>query len=77
LNPEEIEHLWSCPNCGSQMKKLIETTTPCRVCISCGCSMDGEDKIFNLGALCPNCNQELDEKPECPHCGYDMGSDFD
>jgi len=39
--------------------------------------MDGEDKIFNIGVICPNCNQELDEKPECPHCGYDMGSDFD
>ena len=77
LNPEEIEQLWSCPNCGSQMKKNLDTTTSCRVCTQCGCSMDGEEKTFNPGVLCPNCNQELGNKTECPYCGYDLGSDFD
>lgn len=77
MDQEEIESLWSCPNCGAQMKKVNEETTPYRVCVQCGCSLEGEEQTFSLGTLCPNCKQELGDNKECPYCGYDLGSDFD
>lgn len=77
MDPEEIERLWSCPNCGSQMRKIPDGTTPFRVCNQCGCSIEAEEKSFNPGRLCPNCKQELGDNMECPYCGYDLGSDFD
>ena len=58
------------------MRKITEITTPCYVCSSCGCSMEAEEKNFSNGDVCPNCHRLLDEF-ECPHCGYDLGSDFD
>lgn len=77
MDSEEKEKLWSCPNCGTPMQKVNERSRPYRICNNCGCTIEGQEQDFNPGNLCPNCNQELNGLGECPHCGYDLGSDFD
>lgn len=69
--------VWTCPNCGSDMRKITEMAMPCYVCNSCGCSLEAEEKNFSNGSVCPNCHRLIDDDIECPHCGYDPGSDFD
>jgi Zn-finger nucleic acid-binding protein len=68
---------WTCPNCGSDMKKVVDIQPPCFVCSKCGCSMEAEEKNFHNGEMCPNCHGLIQDSIECPHCGYDLGSDFD
>ena len=68
---------WTCPNCGSEMKKNSFITTPCFVCPKCGCSIEAKERNFHLGSDCPNCHRFLDNTIECTHCGYDLGSDFE
>lgn len=69
--------LWTCPNCGADMKRIDDIEPPCYVCSSCGCSMEAEEQNFHNGEVCPNCHRLLNGSSECPHCGYDLGSDFD
>ena len=68
---------WTCPNCGSDMRKIKEIEPPCYVCSNCGSSMEAEEKNFDNGQVCPNCHRLFESSRECPHCGYDLGSDFD
>jgi hypothetical protein len=68
---------WTCPNCGGEMRKLEDFATPVFVCSSCGCSLEAEEQIFENGSVCPNCHRLHEGGNECPHCGYDLGSDFD
>jgi hypothetical protein len=68
----EVEKKWICPNCGSDMKRSSEMY----VCPECGCSIEAEEKNFDCGTTCPNCNQPMDGR-ECSYCGYDLGSDFE
>ena len=77
LNPDKEESLWLCPHCGTRMQKVTDSANPYRVCTQCGCVIEGEEQEYNPGIVCPNCNQEIDVIGECPHCGYDLGSDFD
>ena len=68
--------VWTCPNCGAEMKKVNDITPPCYVCSNCGSSMVAEELNFDIGNVCPNCHGVF-EDGECPNCGYDLGSDFD
>lgn len=70
------EDKWICPNCGEKMQRAPDTAENIFVCSQCGCSIIGSDQNLNADLTCPNCNQILDGE-ECPHCGYDLGSDFD
>jgi len=72
-----MEKLWTCPNCGGEMKKFTDILTPCYVCTKCGCSLEAKEKNFHPGNSCPNCHRSFDDDLECPHCGYDFGSDFE
>ena len=71
----ENEKKCVCPNCGANMKKSYESNEPVYICEECGCTIQGEKQNFDNMGCCPNCNQPLDGN-ECPHCGYDLGSDF-
>jgi DNA-directed RNA polymerase subunit RPC12/RpoP len=68
---------WTCPNCGSDMRKVSDIVPPCYVCSNCGSSMEAEEQNFDNGEVCPNCHRLFDGSRECPNCGYDLGSDFD
>lgn len=72
----ELEEKWICPNCGAKMEKSKDSEANAYVCTECGCSIEAEEQNYDMENTCPNCNQPLDGK-ECPHCGYDLGSDFD
>ena len=72
-----MEELWTCPNCGAEMRKFTNVSTPYYVCPKCGCSLEAKERNFHLGADCPNCHRSLDNAVECPYCGYDLGSDFE
>ena len=69
--------IWTCPNCGSDMRKSIEGSIECYICSTCGCCLDAKEQIFDVGNMCPNCHHVLEDARECPNCGYDLGSDFD
>jgi len=71
------EEKWVCPNCGEKMEKARNTREDLYVCPQCGCSIEGTDQNLDANLMCPNCNQILEDASECPHCGYDLGSDFD
>jgi len=72
-----MKEIWTCPNCGAEMKRLTDTSTLYHICPICGCSMEGKEQNFDSGRICPNCHYILDNSIECSHCGYDLGSDFD
>jgi hypothetical protein len=72
-----MDELWTCPNCGTEMKKFIDISTPCYVCPKCGCSIEAKERNFHHGDDCPNCHRSLERTVECPHCGYYLGSDFE
>lgn len=69
----EMKDKWICPNCGTEMNKSPDNSA--YVCPECGCSIEAEEKNFESGNICPNCNQPMDGN-ECQYCGYDLGSDF-
>ena len=71
----ELEEKWICPNCGTEMNRSPDSSVNVYVCPECGCSIDAEKQNFEPAPICPNCNQPLEDN-ECPHCGYDLGSDF-
>jgi ssDNA-binding Zn-finger/Zn-ribbon topoisomerase 1 len=72
--PEEV---YTCPNCGSDMKKKTNTWGLFYACPECGCTTEGKEQNFDYGEICPNCGRTMDESNECSYCGYDLGSDFD
>ena len=72
-----MEDIWACPNCGAKMEKLTKTSNPFRVCPKCGCTIEGKEQNFDSEGICPNCHQAMGSSNECPHCGYDLGADFD
>jgi len=72
-----MKEIWTCPNCGAEMKKLTDPSNVYHICPICGCSMEGKEQNFDSGSICPNCHCTLDNRIECSHCGYDFGSDFD
>ena len=72
----DLKEKWICPNCGADMNPKKEENTQIYICPDCGCTIDGENKDYGEENICPNCYQILDGN-ECPHCGYDLGSDFD
>ena len=73
----DIEEKWVCPNCGAKMERSKSSPEPIYVCPKCGCSVEGTEQSLDAGIVCPNCNQLMEDGNECPHCGYDLGSDFD
>ena len=72
-----MEDIWSCPNCGATMKKMVGEFGIYRVCSKCGCTLEGNEQHFESNHICPNCHQEIDDNSECTRCGYDLGSDFE
>ena len=72
-----MEKPWICPNCGAEMKKFTDISSPCYVCPKCGCSLEAKERNFYPGNGCPNCHRSFDNTLECPYCGYDFGSDFE
>lgn len=71
------EDKWICPHCGEKMQKALEPAENVYVCPQCGCSIIGSEQNLDADFTCPNCNYILENGEECPHCGYDLGSDFD
>jgi len=72
----DIEEKYVCPNCGTKMDKAPDIPG-IYVCPNCGCSIEVTEQNLDVGTMCPNCNQLMDDENECPHCGYDLGTDFD
>ena len=72
-----MAHSCTCPNCGSDMRVVDEMKPPCFLCSSCGSSMEAAEQNYDTGSACPNCHRIFQGYGECPHCGYDLGSDFD
>ncbi len=72
----DLDEKYLCPNCGTKMNKSNVGPEETYVCPECGCTIEASEQNLDSDNICPNCYQLLDGN-ECPHCGYDLGSDFD
>ena len=72
-----MEDIWTCPNCGATMKKIMDENGIYRTCPKCGCTVEGHEQHFDENQVCPNCHQEMESNCECSYCGYDLGTDFE